>query len=143
MSKKLLYFVSSNHERSSMAEAWAKRLNLSDWSFMSAGWFNNDRNPMSIKAMDELNIDLTSTPNRTVNDHMMELADFIISIYDFGQDHFIPIPKEHQDKMIEWDIKNPNLHGQSLLEKWAAYQEVCDDIATKVKKLESSLNVYM
>ena len=143
MTKKLLYFVSSHHGRSSIAETWANKLKLSNWAFKSGGWVDTKRSPLTIKAMNELNFDLSSKPAQLVDYSLMEKADYIVAIYDFHHDSQIPIPLQHREKLIEWDIKNPNLIAHTPIDEWASYQEICDEIASKVKHLESSLNVFM
>ncbi|RDI47919.1 low molecular weight phosphatase family protein [Falsibacillus pallidus] len=143
MTKKLLYFVSSHHGRSSMAEAWAKKLRLTDWCFKSGGWFDANRSPLTIQAMDELNIDLSSKTAEWVDTALLDQADYIVSIYDFHHETKIPIPIELKNKVIEWDIKNPNSLAETSAEKWPIYQEICDEIAFKVKHLEPSLKVIM
>ncbi|MGJ0376220.1 low molecular weight phosphatase family protein, partial [Listeria monocytogenes] len=43
-----------------------------------------------------------------------------------------------QEKIIYWDIDDPE-QEIALPQKWASYQEVCDNIALSVKNLEHVL----
>lgn len=47
-------------------------------------------------------------------------------------------PSDIQEKIIYWDIDDPELE-LALPQKWASYQEVCDNIALSVKNLEHVL----
>ncbi|HEY4554443.1 MAG TPA: low molecular weight phosphatase family protein [Bacillaceae bacterium] len=140
MANNILYFLSPQHTRSVIAEAWAEKANLEDWKIASSGWANPRRDPLSIKAMQEVNIDLTEKPVKKVNEALLDEASYIIAIYDFNNDPEPPLSPGHQQKVLKWHIPDPDKTSQTNIEKWAKYQEICDRIAENVKALEEDLN---
>ncbi len=142
MADNLIYFLSFNNDRSLMAEGWASKLKLTDWHFESGGWFFAERNPLSIEAMKEINIDLSQKLPKKVDLKALEEASLIVAIYDFDQEIEIPLPDTQKHKLIQWDIKNPSQYSQEDIDQWVLYQEICDEIALKVKSLEQTLPTY-
>ncbi|CAM4064131.1 low molecular weight phosphatase family protein [Lederbergia lenta] len=140
MTNNLLYFLSPHHNRSVIAEAWAEKSKLANWSFISSSWDGVMRDPLSIKAMQEVNIDLTTKPTQQLNNVLLEKASCIIAIYDFQNDPVPPLPSRFKNKLVQWNIPAPLKTSIDDIEKWAKYQEVCDTIAVNVKDLEGTLN---
>lgn len=140
MANNLLYFLSPHHNRSVIAEAWAEKSRLANWSFISSSWDGGIRDPLSIKAMYEVNIDLTKRPTQQLDNDLLEKASYIIAIYDFKNDLGPPLPLRFRKKLVQWNIPAPLKTGINEIEKWAKYQEVCDTIAVNVKDLEETLN---
>ncbi|MGG4169969.1 hypothetical protein ABEW00_21200 [Rossellomorea vietnamensis] len=136
---KTVYFLSSSQQRSLMAEAWAEKLDVSDWSFKSAGWVADGRAEFSVLAMKELCIDISSFPLSRIE--MKELGDasVIVAIQDTEYDDKIELPSELEEKVIYWNLPNPRKRAATLIEEWVHYQEICDEIAMKVKDLEHLL----
>ncbi|MBN8192617.1 hypothetical protein JI667_10665 [Bacillus sp. NTK074B] len=136
---KTVYFLSSSQQRSLIAEGWAEKLNVSDWSFKSAGWVAESRAEFSVLAMKELCIDISSFPLTRIE--MKELGDasVIVAIRDADYDDNIELPAELEEKVIHWNLPNPQKRSASLIEEWVHYQEVCDEIAMRVKDLENIL----
>ncbi|BCB02874.1 low molecular weight phosphatase family protein [Bacillus sp. KH172YL63] len=122
-----------------MAEGWAEKLDVTDWSFKSAGWAAECRAEFSVLAMKELCIDISAFPLSRIEMKDLGDASVIVAIQDREFDDEFEIPAELKDKVIYWDLPNPQKRSTSLIEEWAHYQEVCEEIAMKVKDLESLL----
>ncbi|PFA69460.1 phosphatase [Bacillus sp. AFS015802] len=139
MMNKTVYFLSSSQQRSLIAEGWAEKLDVSDWSFKSAGWVAESRAEFSVLAMKELCIDISSFPLSRIE--MKELGDasVIVAIQDTEYDDKIELPSELEEKVIYWNLPNPRKRSATLIEEWVHYQEICDEIAMKVKDLENIL----
>lgn len=142
MTNNVLYFLSPKHTRSVMAEAWAERSRLQNWTFTSSGWEQIVRNPLSIKAMREVNIDLSTKPELPLQESLLQEASYIIAIYDFQHDSEPPLPYPYTEKLMKWDIPDPEKTGSTEMEKWAKYQEICDVLAENVKALEAKLHPH-
>jgi arsenate reductase (thioredoxin) len=136
---KTVYFLSSSQQRSLIAEGWAEKLDVSDWSFKSAGWVAESRAEFSILAMRELCIDISSFPLSRIE--MKELGDasVIVAIQDTEYDDEIELPSELKEKVIYWNLPNPRKRSTTPIEEWVHYQEICDEIAMRVKDLENIL----
>ncbi len=136
---KTVYFLSSSQQRSLIAEGWAEKLSVTDWSFKSAGLVDKSNAELSVLAMKELCIDISSLPRTRIEIEKLDEAAIIIAIQDTEFDDRIDLPSELNEKVIYWDLPNPCKRSNTLLEEWVSYQEVCEEIAMKVKSLENIL----
>ncbi|WP_335872067.1 hypothetical protein [Bacillus sp. 2205SS5-2] len=134
MAQNLLYFLSNSPEKSLMAEAWASKLSLTQWEIRSAGWGKKKSNPLVDQTLKEVNINIRDKNGHPTGMNELERATIIVYLQD--SDHLETVPALPPTKTILWEINNPNLAEGSIL---AAYQEVCDDIAIKVKSLTGQL----
>ncbi|WP_064091781.1 low molecular weight phosphatase family protein [Rossellomorea aquimaris] len=137
--EKTVYFLSSSQQRSLIAEGWAEKLSLSDWSFKSAGWLGESCTNFSVLAMKELCIDISSIPRSRIEMKDLGEAAVIIAIQDKEYDDEIHLPSELDEKVIYWDLPNPRKRSTTILEEWVSYQEICEEIALRVKNLPTIL----
>lgn len=137
MSKQTVYFLSSHQHRGLMAEIWANRLELPDWEIRSAAWSQPSISETPLEIMKEIIIDLPEVEPRSYNSDEVSEADLIIAMHDgeYEQDD-IPADLPAQ-KLLRWDIRNPELRSMDETEQWALYQEICDEIAVNIKNLET------
>jgi arsenate reductase (thioredoxin) len=136
---KTLYFLSRRQHRSLMAEGWAEKLSIPNWTFKSAGWVVGADHELTILAMKELCIDIRSIPCTRIEIPELNQASVIVKIQDAEYDEDISLPSDLEKKVIRWDLPNPRKRSSNHLEEWACYQEICDEIALKVKSLEAIL----
>ncbi len=140
MTKQTVYFLSPHQHRGLMAEIWANRLMLPDWNIRSASWTQGAEptfNEMPLEIMKEVILDLPPVEARAYDPKEVSRADLIIALHDGEfEDGDIPsdLPKQ---KLVQWDIRNPELRSNDITEQWALYQEICDEIAMNIKNMES------
>ncbi|HSJ38802.1 MAG TPA: phosphatase [Planococcus sp. (in: firmicutes)] len=137
MSKQTVYFLSSHQHRGLMAEIWANRLELPDWEIRSAAWSQPSFSETPMEIMKEIILDLPKVEPRTYNHDEVSGADLIIAMHDgdLEQDD-IPADLPAQ-KLLRWDIRNPELRSLDETEQWVLYQEICDEIAMNIKGMET------
>ncbi|EUJ22882.1 low molecular weight phosphatase family protein [Listeria grandensis] len=135
MKKTLIYFLSPRHIRSSMAEAWAQKLAINDAHFVSGAWCATKTSPFVADALHEYAMEPPASMPVTPNQKLLKEADLIVTIYDSASELAPGFPAELEEKIVYWDIKDPEQTTDEP-DKWAYYQEVCDNIATSVKGLE-------
>ena len=82
MKKRLLILCTGNSCRSQMAEGIARKLYGGSWDVFSAGTHPSSVNPYAIRAMDELNIDISTHTSDSVNYYLDENIDLIITVCD-------------------------------------------------------------
>ncbi|EAD8370389.1 low molecular weight phosphatase family protein [Listeria monocytogenes] len=138
MTQKLIYFLSQTHIRSAIAEAWAKRLSLSNVKFISGSWHKSKSTPFIAEALNEFAIEPPGSLSYSPSSELLADADLIVTIYDSAHETAPKFPANIQEKIIYWDIDDPE-QEIALPKKWASYQEVCDNIALSVKNLEHVL----
>lgn len=122
-----------------MAEIWANRLMLPDWEIRSAAWTQSPQssiNEIPLEVMKEVILDLPPVEPRAYNSEEVGEADLIIALHDGELEHGdIPTDLPTQ-KLLHWDIRNPELRSSDSIEQWALYQEICDEIAVNIKNME-------
>ncbi|KIL46792.1 hypothetical protein [Jeotgalibacillus soli] len=140
MANQTVYFLSSNHERSLIAEGWASRLKNDHTTFRSAGWLSAKSSPFGIEAMKEISIDLSTISPHVLNNEELDRADIIVVIQDFENDDLYKLPAHQTHKLLSWHIRNPEKRSENPIEKWVLFQEICEDIAIRIRELERKLN---
>ncbi|QHJ71926.1 low molecular weight phosphatase family protein [Planococcus halotolerans] len=137
MSKQTVYFLSSHQHRGLMAEIWANRLELPDWEIRSAAWSQPSISETPMEIMKEIILDLPEVESRSYNHDEVSEADLIIAMHD-GELEQDDIPADlPAQKLLRWDIRNPELRSLDETEQWALYQEICDEIAMNIKNMET------
>ncbi|EUJ33615.1 arsenate reductase [Listeria floridensis FSL S10-1187] len=137
MPNKLIYFLSQSHIRSSIAEAWAKKLQLSGVTFISGSWLKARETHFVSDALHEFAIEPPNSLSHVPSQKLLDKADLIVTIYDSAYELAPRFPNSLDYKVIYWDIKDPE-HASELGTKWAVYQEACDQIALAVKQLKKT-----
>lgn len=136
MTKHTVYFLDSHQHRGLMAEIWANRLELPDWDIRSAAWGQPEFNETPFKVMKEVVFEIPKVEPRFYNPVEVGEADLIIALQDRDfESADIPLDLPIQ-KLLIWDIRNPELRSSDEHEQWALYQEICDEIAINIKNLE-------
>lgn len=137
MSKQTVYFLSSHQHRGLMAEIWANRLELPDWEIRSAAWSQPSISETPMEIMKEIILDLPDVEPRSYDHDEVSGADLIIAMHD-GELEQDDIPADlPAQKLLRWDIRNPELRSLDETEQWALYQEICDEIAMNIKGMET------
>lgn len=136
MAKHTVYFLSSKQHRSLMAEIWTHQLELHDWDIKSAAWEKPSITETPIEILKEVLIQLPDYEPRQYNPEEVNNADLIVALYDGDiQRQSVP-PDLSSQRVIHWNIQDPEQHATDSHDRWAAYQEVCDEIAMQVKEME-------
>lgn len=136
MNKHTVYFLSPHQHRGFMAETWANRLELPDWEIRSAAWEQPALSDVPIEILKEVVLDVPLVEGRTYNSEEVSEADLIVVLHD-GDFEMNAIPADlPSQKLLHWDIRNPELRSADKSEQWAIYQEICDEIAINIKNLE-------
>lgn len=125
--KKTIYFLcTGNSCRSQMAEAWGKKYLGDKWNVLSAGIEAHRVNPNAIKAMKELDIDITDQTSDTIDRDILDKADLVVTLCGHAND-VCPTTPPHV-KRVHWGFDDPA--GQ----EWSVFQKVRDEIGERIKK---------
>lgn len=139
MNKHTVYFLSPHQQRGMMAEIWANRLHLPDWEIRSAAWDRPIYNGTTLDVMKEIVLDLPEVSLTPYNSEEVRKADLIVIFHDSELEQPEILEDLPSNKMLKWDIRNPELRATDEIERWALYQEICDEIAINIKSLEPYL----
>ncbi|CAM4135253.1 arsenate reductase (thioredoxin) [Bacillus mobilis] len=125
--KKTIYFLcTGNSCRSQMAEAWGKKYLGDKWNVLSAGIEAHGVNPNAIKAMKEVDIDITDQTSDIIDRDILDKADLVVTLCGHAND-VCPTPPPNV-KRVHWGFDDPA--GQ----EWSVFQRVRDEIGARIKK---------
>jgi len=132
MTKKLIYFLcTGNSCRSQMAEGWAKQV-LPDWEVKSAGIEAHGLNPNAVKAMKEIDIDISNQTSDIIEMETLNNADLVVTLCGDAADKCPVTPP--QVRREHWGFDDPAKAQGTDEEKWAVFQRVRDEIGSRIKK---------
>lgn len=141
MNKTLYFLCTGNSCRSQMAEGFAKELLPDDWTVKSAGIEAHGLNPKAVKAMHEVQIDITSQTSDVIDPQILNHATLVVTLCGDAADK-CPVTPPHV-KREHWGFKDPAKAVGTDEEKWIVFQEVRDAIQKRIQDfVEKELDEY-
>jgi arsenate reductase len=134
MKKKVLFICVHNSARSQMAEAFANHLCGECFEAHSAGLEPGSLNQIAVKAMSELEIDISRKKTKTVADVMDSSASFayVITVCDETTAERCPVVPSVTAR-LHWSFPDPSRFQGTREEKLSRTREVRDAIKAKVE----------
>lgn len=131
MRKQTIYFLcTGNSCRSQMADGWAKKL-LPGWEVKSAGLEAHGLNPNAVKAMAEVDIDISAHTSDVIDPEILNNAELVVTLCGHADEH-CPVTPPHV-KRVHWGFDDPAKVEGTEAEKWAFFQRVRDEIGERIK----------
>ena len=131
MGKQTIYFLcTGNSCRSQMADGWAKQL-LPGWEVKSAGLEAHGLNPNAVKAMAEVDIDISAHTSDVIDPEILNNSDLVVTLCGHADEH-CPVTPPHV-KRVHWGFDDPAKAEGTEAEKWAFFQRVRDEIGERIK----------
>ena len=129
--KKVLFVCVENAGRSQIAEGFFKKLAPSEYEGISAGTIPvSEINPLAIKAMKEVDIDISDNKSKLVTNEMIEESDSVVNMGCMDKES---CPALFVEEIDDWDVEDPK--GKSIED----VRRIRDSIELKVKELVSDL----
>lgn len=133
MERKTLYFLcTGNSCRSQMAEGWGKELLGDEWEVKSAGIEAHGLNPNAVKAMNEVNIDISNQTSDIIDTTILNNADLVVTLCGDAADR-CPMTPPHV-KQEHWGFDDPAKATGTEEEKWQFFQRVRDEIGGRLQE---------
>jgi arsenate reductase (thioredoxin) len=133
LSKKTIYFLcTGNSCRSQMAEGWAKKYLGKEWNVYSAGIEAHGLNPIAVKAMKEVGINISNQASEIIDAEILNHADLVVTLCGDARDK-CPVTPPHV-KREHWGFDDPAKAEGTDEEKWAVFQRVRDEIGERIKR---------
>lgn len=133
MERKTLYFLcTGNSCRSQMAEGWGKELLGDEWEVKSAGIEAHGLNPNAVKAMNEVNIDISNQTSEMIDTTILNNADLVVTLCGDAADR-CPMTPPHV-KREHWGFDDPAKATGTEEEKWQFFQRVRDEIGGRLQE---------
>ncbi|MDE5412516.1 arsenate reductase (thioredoxin) [Alkalihalobacterium chitinilyticum] len=132
MSKPIIYFLcTGNSCRSQMAEGFGKKYLGDKWEVYSAGIEAHGVNPNAIKAMKEIDVDITSQTSDIIDPEILNKADMIVTLCGHANDVCPATPPNRE--RVHWGFDDPAKAEGTEEEKWAFFQRVRDEIGERIQ----------
>jgi len=132
-SQKVLFLCTGNSARSQMAEAFLRKFGGDKFEAFSAGLEPKGLNPLTVKVMDEIGIDVSGQASKGVDVYLGKmLFQYLIAVCD-DADKNCPTVWPGVANRMHWSFQDPATFEGTQDEKLAKFREVRDLIGQKVK----------
>lgn len=132
MTKKIIYFLcTGNSCRSQMAEGFGHHYLGEEWEVYSAGIEAHGVNPNAVKAMKEIDIDITTQTSDIIDPDILAKADLVVTLCGHAND-ICPATPPNKER-VHWGFDDPAKAEGTEEEKWAFFQRVRDEIGERIK----------
>ncbi|MDQ0089088.1 arsenate reductase [Paenibacillus anaericanus] len=133
MQKKTIYFLcTGNSCRSQIAEGWAKRYLGDNWDVYSAGIEAHGLNPNAVRAMNEVDIDISGQTSDIIDPELLYRADLVVTLCGDAADR-CPMTPPHVQRE-HWGFDDPAKAQGTDEQKWAVFQRVRDQIGERIRQ---------
>lgn len=136
---RVMFLCTGNSCRSQMAEGWARELADDFIEVKSAGIDAYGQNENAIKAMADVDIDISMQQSIRVNGEMLEWADLLVTLCDNAEEQ-CPVVNP-QTTRLHMPLPDPAKIRGSEEEVTAAFAQIRDQIRERVELVIDQINV--
>jgi arsenate reductase (thioredoxin) len=129
--KRVMFVCKKNSARSQMAEGFAKKFGADKISVTSSGLESSQVNPIAIKVMQDVGIDISQQTSNPLSEFQPTDFDVVISLCGCG----INLPPEWvtQEIFEDWQLDDP-------AEQPEIFPRVRDEVKERVEQLVFTMN---
>ncbi len=136
--KKILFLCTGNAARSQMAEALARADHGDVLEAVSAGsrptgWVH----PLAIKAMEDLDIDLSGARSKSVEGFRDTPFDLVVTVCDSAAEDCPNWP--NAGRIEHWPIEDPSYGGDDPATRYDRFLETREELRRRIRKLAQEL----
>lgn len=129
--KKVLFLCTGNSCRSQMAEGFLRHFASEKFEAYSAGVDPTSVNPLSIKVMDEVGIDISNQKSQSAEEFLNVNFDYVITVCGNAQETCPSFQGEH--KKLHWDLEDPALAEGAEEERLVVFRKIRDKIKENIE----------
>jgi arsenate reductase len=131
--RRVLFLCTGNSARSQMAEAFLRKYGGDRFEPHSAGLEPKGLNPLTVKVMSEVGIDVSGQTSKGVDTYLGKtLFQYLITVCD-DADRNCPTVWPGVSQRMHWSFQDPAAFEGTEEEKLAKFREVRDVIEAKIK----------
>lgn len=127
---RVLFLCTGNSARSQMAEALLRALGKEHFDVHSAGTNPQGLNPLAVKTMRELGIDISQQRSKDLGEFSGGEFDYIITVCDRARDNCPTFPGDVE--RIHWSFEDPALAEGSEEQRLKVFRRVCGEIRNRI-----------
>jgi len=131
--KRVLFLCTGNSARSQMAEGFLRKLGGDRFAVTSAGTAPVGVNPLAIKVMFEVGVDINSHTSDAVSADLLANIDLLITLCGDARENcpFVPVKVEKR----HWPLEDPARAEGSEEQRLQRFCEIRDEIKGYVEEL--------
>ena len=131
--QRILFLCTGNSARSQMAEAFVRKYAEDRFEAHSAGLEPKGLNPLTVKVMDEMDIDVSGQTSKGVDTYLGKLHfHYLVTVCD-DADRNCPTVWPGVNERMHWSFQDPAAVEGTEEEKLEKFREVRDLIEKKIK----------
>ena len=131
--QRVLFLCTGNSARSQMAEALLRQYGNEIFESYSAGLKPKGVNPLTVKVMEELGIDISTQTSKDINTYLGKTRfQYLITLCD-DADENCPTGLPGINARMHWSFEDPARREGTEEERLAKFREVRDQIEQKIK----------
>ncbi|HOO33226.1 MAG TPA: arsenate reductase ArsC [Thermotogota bacterium] len=133
--RSVLFICSKNSCRSQMAEAFLRAISPNDFDAFSAGLESTRVDPLAVKVMNEIGIDMSEQESKKLDRFLSERFSYLITVCDRANRSCPVFPgvsiREH------WSFDDPAAVEGSEEERLIVYRRIRDEIKNRIEQFLS------
>ena len=130
--ERVLILCTGNSARSQMAEGLLRREGGERFEVFSAGTQPGGVNPLAVRAMQEIGIDISAHRSKSVDEFRSEEFDFVITVCDRAKDNCPVFPG--QAERIHWSFDDPAAAVGDTDARLSVFRRVRDEIRERLRE---------
>jgi len=139
--QRILFLCTGNSARSQMAEAFLRTYAGEHFEAYSAGLEPTGLNPLTVKVMHEVGIDVSGQKSKGVDTYLSKtLFQYLITVCD-DADNNCPTVWPGVNTRMHWSFQDPARIEGTEEEKLAKFREVSDLIENRIKAWLAEQNI--
>ena len=127
---RVLFLCTHNSARSQMAEGLLRRLAGDRFEVASAGTEARGVNPVAVRAMAEIGIDLRGHTSKTLERFLGERWDYVITVCDNANESCPVFPG--RISRLHWSFDDPSAAAGGDEQRLAVFRRVRDEIRARI-----------
>jgi arsenate reductase len=130
MAPKVLFLCTGNSARSQMAEGYLRHVAGDKYEALSAGIEPKGLNPLAVKAMEEIGIDISQQKSKHAAELLGTSIAYVITVCDHAKEHCPVFPGTF--KFLHWGFEDPAAAPGTQEERLAAFRRARDGIVNRI-----------
>lgn len=128
---RVLFLCTHNSARSQMAEGYLRSIAGDQYEVASAGTEPAHVNPLAIRAMQEVGIDISGHTSKGVKPFLGDVWHYVITVCDQANEYcpIFPFPSQR----LHWGFPDPSRATGTEEERVQAFRRVRDELCLKIR----------
>ena len=130
--RRVLFLCTSNSCRSQIAEGLLRHLAGDKFEVFSAGVKPTQVNPLAMKVMDEIGIDISKQRSKSVKEFLNQQFDYVATVCDYARQTCPVFPGKYEK--IHWNLEDPAKAQGTEDEKLLIFRKIRNQIKENILK---------